>query len=67
MRPGAADGADAVHRHSFAEPLQRVFDDVLRPDHDLDVSHVAESRYFEQAITYRSRSTTPSSAAPTGR
>jgi NADH:ubiquinone oxidoreductase subunit 5 (subunit L)/multisubunit Na+/H+ antiporter MnhA subunit len=40
---------------SFAEPLQRVFDDVLRPDHDLDVSHLAESRYFEQAITYRSR------------
>jgi formate hydrogenlyase subunit 3/multisubunit Na+/H+ antiporter MnhD subunit len=40
---------------SFAEPLQRVFDDVLRPDRDLDVSHPAESRYFEQAITYRSR------------
>jgi hydrogenase-4 component B len=40
---------------SFAEPLQRVFDDVLRPDRDLDVSHLAESRYFEQAIHYRSR------------
>jgi len=40
---------------SFAEPLQRVFDDVLRPDRDLDVSHLAESRYFERAITYRSR------------
>jgi hydrogenase-4 component B len=40
---------------SFAEPLQRVFEDVLRPDRDLDVSHLAESRYFEQAITYRSR------------
>ncbi len=40
---------------SFAEPLQRVFDDVLRPDRDLDVSHLGESRYFEQAITYRSR------------
>jgi hypothetical protein len=40
---------------SFAEPLQRVFDDVLRPDRDLDVSHLAESRYFEQAITYRTR------------
>ena len=34
---------------SFAEPLQRVFADVLRPDLDLDVSHLAESRYFEQA------------------
>ena len=40
---------------SFAEPLQRVFDDVLRPVHDLDVSHLAESRYFEDAITYHSR------------
>ena len=40
---------------SFAEPLQRVFDDVLRPSHDLDVSHLAESRYFEDAITYHSR------------
>ena len=40
---------------SFAEPLQRVFDDVLRPDRDLDVSHLAESRYFEQALHYRSR------------
>jgi hydrogenase-4 component B len=40
---------------SFAEPLQRVFADVLRPDLDLDVSHLAESRYFEQAVTYRSR------------
>jgi formate hydrogenlyase subunit 3/multisubunit Na+/H+ antiporter MnhD subunit len=30
---------------SFAEPVQRVFDDVLRPAHDLDVSHAAESRY----------------------
>lgn len=40
---------------SFAEPLQRVFGDVLRPSRDLDVSHLAESRYFEDAITYRSR------------
>ncbi|HUZ25532.1 MAG TPA: proton-conducting transporter membrane subunit [Streptosporangiaceae bacterium] len=40
---------------SFAEPLQRVFADVLRPDRDLDVSHLAESRYFEEAITYHSR------------
>jgi len=40
---------------SFAEPLQRVFADVLRPDHDLEVTHTAESRYFPQAIAYRSR------------
>jgi formate hydrogenlyase subunit 3/multisubunit Na+/H+ antiporter MnhD subunit len=38
---------------SFAEPLQRVFDDVLRPDTDVEVSHVAESRYFADRVTYR--------------
>ena len=31
---------------SFAEPLQRVFDDVLRPDTDVEVTHLAESRYL---------------------
>jgi formate hydrogenlyase subunit 3/multisubunit Na+/H+ antiporter MnhD subunit len=40
---------------SFAEPLQRVFDDVLRPDTDVEVSHVAESRYMADSVTYRSR------------
>ena len=40
---------------SFAEPLQRVFEDVLRPDRDLDVSHLAESRYFEDAVRYHTR------------
>ena len=40
---------------SFAEPLQRVFEDVLRPDRDLDVSHLAESRYFEDALRYQTR------------
>jgi hydrogenase-4 component B len=38
---------------SFAEPLQRVFDDVLRPDLDVDVDHRAESRYYVEAIRYR--------------
>jgi formate hydrogenlyase subunit 3/multisubunit Na+/H+ antiporter MnhD subunit len=38
---------------SFAEPVQRVFDDVLRPVQDLDVSHVAESRYFVESVTFR--------------
>jgi formate hydrogenlyase subunit 3/multisubunit Na+/H+ antiporter MnhD subunit len=37
---------------SFAEPVQRVFDDVLRPVQDLDVSHVAESRYYIEAVTF---------------
>lgn len=40
---------------SFAEPLQRVFDDVLRPDTDVEVTHVAESRYMADSVTYRSR------------
>jgi hydrogenase-4 component B len=38
---------------SFAEPLQRVFDDVLRPDTDIEVTHLAESRYMVQTVTYR--------------
>ncbi len=40
---------------SFAEPLQRVFADVLRPDRDLEVTHAAESRYFTEAITFHQR------------
>jgi hypothetical protein len=39
---------------SFAEPVQRVFDDVLRPVQDIDVSHAVESRYFVDSVTYRS-------------
>jgi len=38
---------------SFAEPLQRVFSDVLHPQHDIDVTHVAESRWYVEAIQYR--------------
>ena len=38
---------------SFAEPLQRVFDDVLRPDLDVDVDHRTESRYYVEAVRYR--------------
>lgn len=37
---------------SFAEPLVRVFDDVLAPVHDLDVSHSAESRYYVESASY---------------
>ena len=40
---------------SFAEPLQRVFDDVLAPERDVDVSHARESAYHVQALTYRQR------------
>jgi formate hydrogenlyase subunit 3/multisubunit Na+/H+ antiporter MnhD subunit len=53
-----ADGLTARMQYtatSFAEPLQRVFDDVLRPDTDIDVTHTAESRYLADKITYRTR------------
>ena len=38
---------------SFAEPLQRVFDDVLRPETDIDVTHAGRGR-----ATWSRRSTT---------
>ncbi|WP_246292002.1 hypothetical protein [Lentzea indica] len=38
---------------SFAEPLQRVFDDVVQPELDVDVSHHEESRYLVRAVAYR--------------
>jgi NADH:ubiquinone oxidoreductase subunit 5 (subunit L)/multisubunit Na+/H+ antiporter MnhA subunit len=37
---------------SFGEPLTRVFEDVLSPSRDLDVSPVAESRYYVEAATF---------------
>ncbi len=37
---------------SFAEPLQRVFDDVLAPERDIDVTHDTESAYHVAAIRY---------------
>ncbi|WP_327635219.1 proton-conducting transporter membrane subunit [Kribbella sp. NBC_00482] len=40
---------------SFAEPLTRVFDDVLRPENDLDVTHHAESQYLIESVQYRQR------------
>lgn len=66
-RPAPADvplwacGADELSPRmqytatSFAEPLQRVFDDVLRPDTDIEVSHFAESQYLVEKVTYRNR------------
>jgi NADH:ubiquinone oxidoreductase subunit 5 (subunit L)/multisubunit Na+/H+ antiporter MnhA subunit len=38
---------------SFAEPLQRVFDNVLQPDTDVEVTHFAESQYLVEKVTYR--------------
>jgi len=40
---------------SFAEPLQRVFDDVLAPEQDVDVTHVRESAYLVESVEYRRR------------
>lgn len=40
---------------SFAEPLQRVFDDVLRPDTDIEVTHHDGSPYLADKVSYRSR------------
>jgi hypothetical protein len=40
---------------SFAEPLQRVFDNVLAPETDLDVTPVKESAYLVDSVTYRTR------------
>jgi len=40
---------------SFAEPLQRVFADVLRPDRDVEVTHATESSYFPEAISFHQR------------
>lgn len=37
---------------SYAEPLQRVFDDVLRPDQNVDVSHYEESRYIVATVRF---------------
>lgn len=38
---------------SFAEPLQRVFDNVLQPVQDVDVTHHSESQYLVAAVEYR--------------
>jgi formate hydrogenlyase subunit 3/multisubunit Na+/H+ antiporter MnhD subunit len=38
---------------SYAEPLVRVFDDVLRPDRDVVVDHKVESTYYVEAIHFR--------------
>jgi hydrogenase-4 component B len=40
---------------SFAEPLQRVFDDVLQPSHDLDISPSGESRYYVESVQFGTR------------
>ena len=36
---------------SYAEPLVRVFDDVLKPTRDVQVTHAGESRYLVERVT----------------
>jgi hypothetical protein len=54
-----ACGADSLSSRmqytatSFAEPLQRVFDNVLQPETDVEVTHFAESQYLVEKVTYR--------------
>jgi hydrogenase-4 component B len=61
VTPLWACGADALTQRmqytatSFAEPLQRVFDNILRPDTDVEVTHFAESQYLIEKVTYRTR------------
>ncbi|MFI7708709.1 proton-conducting transporter membrane subunit [Nonomuraea sp. NPDC049480] len=40
---------------SFAEPLQRVFDDVLAPESDVDVTPVKESAYLVERVRFHAR------------
>ncbi|MFE0045785.1 proton-conducting transporter transmembrane domain-containing protein [Streptomyces albireticuli] len=40
---------------SFAEPLQRVFDDVLAPEQDVDVTPVRASTYLVERVRFRRR------------
>jgi NADH:ubiquinone oxidoreductase subunit 5 (subunit L)/multisubunit Na+/H+ antiporter MnhA subunit len=40
---------------SFAEPLQRVFDDVLKPDQMLQIDHYSESKYLIERVAYNTK------------
>ncbi|WP_424533250.1 proton-conducting transporter membrane subunit [Sphaerisporangium viridialbum] len=40
---------------SFAQPLQRVFDNVLAPESDLDVTPTKESAYIVESVQFRAR------------
>jgi hydrogenase-4 component B len=38
---------------SYAEPLSRIFDDVLKPERDIVVTHSAESQYLVERVQFR--------------
>jgi hypothetical protein len=40
---------------SFAEPLQRVFDNVLAPEQDVNVTPMRESAYLVERVRFRNR------------
>lgn len=42
---------------SYAEPLVRVFDNVLKPSRDVQVTHLGESRYMVQRVQVEQRVT----------
>lgn len=50
---GAPTPRMAYTATSFAEPLQRVFDDVLAPEQDVDVTPVRESAYLVERVRYQ--------------
>ena len=52
---GAPTPRMAYTATSFAEPLQRVFDDVLAPEQDVNVTHARESAYLVERVRFRNR------------
>ncbi len=52
---------------SYAEPLSRVFDDALRPERDVVVTHSGESRYLVERVQFQQSVTTSSRPRPTAR
>ncbi|MEV0171981.1 proton-conducting transporter membrane subunit [Streptomyces sp. NPDC050803] len=52
---GAPSPRMAYTATSFAEPLQRVFDDVLAPEQDVDVTPVRESAYLVERVRFQHR------------
>ncbi|MDW8804756.1 proton-conducting transporter membrane subunit [Streptomyces scabiei] len=52
---GAPTPRMAYTATSFAEPLQRVFDDILAPEQDVDVTPVRESAYLVERVKFRNR------------
>ncbi|MER5548905.1 proton-conducting transporter membrane subunit [Streptomyces sp. NPDC002589] len=52
---GAPTPRMAYTATSFAEPLQRVFDDILAPEQDLNVTPIRESAYLVERVRFQRR------------